>query len=193
MPRKRKSVSKPTQHHIGEVTEKNDTMDIEPLLKQKKVAKGKLTRLVNAVNNLSEKQCTISEIEVFEHDAQALETEVDSLTNSILTSCSDEHYDELETEMHDLLSKLDTLKIALKSELKKLNTNTSVSVMLQNHESQSNVNSQNANVSDDQNCLKLPRIELPVFTSNFLDWISFRDLFLASVGNNKVIVKNCST
>ena len=26
---------------------------------------------------------------------------------------------------------------------------------------------------------------MPVFTSNYLDWISFRDLFLASVKNNE--------
>ncbi|GFT55031.1 uncharacterized protein TNCV_2325401 [Trichonephila clavipes] len=30
-------------------------------------------------------------------------------------------------------------------------------------------------------------IELPVFTSNYIDWISFRDLFLASVGNNSTL------
>ncbi|GFT51090.1 uncharacterized protein TNCV_4490631 [Trichonephila clavipes] len=41
----------------------------------------------------------------------------------------------------------------------------------------------NTNVSN----LKLPRIELPVFTSNYMDWISFRDLFLASVGDNSTL------
>ncbi|GFX85920.1 uncharacterized protein TNCV_2473221 [Trichonephila clavipes] len=54
------------------------------------------------------------------------------------------------------------------------------------------VNDNNTNayqniVNTNVNNIKLPRIELPVFTSNYIDWISFRDLFLASVGNNSTL------
>ncbi|GFU64199.1 uncharacterized protein TNCV_3745671 [Trichonephila clavipes] len=54
------------------------------------------------------------------------------------------------------------------------------------------VNSNNTNacqniVNTNVNNIKLPRIELPVFTSNYIDWISFHDLFLASVGNNSTL------
>ncbi|GFV57412.1 uncharacterized protein TNCV_2299281 [Trichonephila clavipes] len=54
------------------------------------------------------------------------------------------------------------------------------------------VNDNNTNacqniVNTNVNNIKLPRIELPVFTSNYIDWISFRDLLLASVGNNSTL------
>ncbi|GFR20092.1 uncharacterized protein TNCT_37301 [Trichonephila clavata] len=77
--------------------------------------------------------------------------------------------------MHDLFSKLDTLKIILKEEVKKLVRNDNNTNACQNIA--------NTNVNN----LKLPRIELPVFTSNYMEWISFRDLFLTSVGNNNTL------
>ncbi|GFU92013.1 uncharacterized protein TNCV_4224671 [Trichonephila clavipes] len=51
----------------------------------------------------------------------------------------------------------------------------------------SNTNTCQNIVNTNVNNLKLPRIELPVFTSNYIDRISFRDLFLASVGNNSTL------
>lgn len=150
---------------------------MESLLKQKRIIKGKLTRLFTQVNNLQNQQISISDVEVYEQDANSMDIEVNNLNNEILNACSDEDFEKYEQEMHDLFSKLDTLKITLKNELKKCN-NDNISDNISLNTSQKTVNT-------DSNCLKLPRVELPVFTSNYLDWISFRDLFLASVGNNR--------
>ncbi|GFW28898.1 uncharacterized protein TNCV_202211 [Trichonephila clavipes] len=79
-------------------------------------------------------------------------------------------------EMHDIFSKLDMLKIYFKrGNEKKLVKNDN------------NTNACQNIVTTDINNLKLPRIELPAFTSNYMDWISFRDLFLASVGDNSTL------
>ncbi|GFY49774.1 uncharacterized protein TNIN_476111 [Trichonephila inaurata madagascariensis] len=51
----------------------------------------------------------------------------------------------------------------------------------------SNTNTCQNIVNTNVNNLKLPRIEFPVFTSNYMDWISFCDLFLASVGDNSTL------
>lgn len=36
-----------------------------------------------------------------------------------------------------------------------------------------------------QSSIKLPKIELPVFSGNYSEWISFRDLFISLIHNNK--------
>ncbi|GIY68606.1 hypothetical protein CDAR_532941 [Caerostris darwini] len=86
---------------------------------------------------------------------------------------TDSEFDKYEQEMPELFSRLDSLKITLKDELKKLIKNDNSS------------NACQSKVNTNVNSLKLPRVELPVVTFNFIDWISFRDLFLASVGNNE--------
>lgn len=143
---------------------------MEPILKRKKIIKGKLTRLITQVNSLQgQASNSISAIEVYETDVNSLYSEINNLNTDILSTCSDAEYDKYENEMHDLFAKLDVLKITLKDELKKISKN----------DIPSKINSENK-----VNNVKLPRIELPIFTSNYMDWISFRDLFLASVGNN---------
>ncbi|GIX87492.1 hypothetical protein CDAR_463221 [Caerostris darwini] len=146
---------------------------MEDLLKHKRIVKGKLNRLITKVDNLQNQENSISVIEVHENDVNALGNEVNKLNNDILCSCLDDEFDKYEQEMHELFSKLDSLKITLKDELKKLRKNDNSS------------NACQSKLNTNVNNLKLPRIELPIFTSNYIDWISFRDLFLASVGNNE--------
>ncbi|GFQ92440.1 uncharacterized protein TNCT_364381 [Trichonephila clavata] len=114
-------------------------------------------------------------IEVYEKDVNLIDTEVNNLNDNLLSTCTDEDFTGYEIEMHGLFSKLDTLKIILKEEMKKLVRNDNNTNACQNIA--------NTNVKN----LKLPHIELPVFTSNYMEWISFCDLFLASVGNNNTL------
>ncbi|GIY14498.1 hypothetical protein CDAR_293591 [Caerostris darwini] len=146
---------------------------MDDLLKHKRIVKGKLTRLITKVDNLQNQENSISVIEVHENDVNALDNEVNKLNNDILCSCLDHEFDKYEQEMHELFSKLESLKSTLKDELKKLRKNDNSS------------NACRSTVNTNVNNLKLRRIELPVFTSNYIDWISFCDLFLASVGNNE--------
>ncbi|GFQ84411.1 uncharacterized protein TNCT_697521 [Trichonephila clavata] len=148
---------------------------MDAILKQKKIVKGKLTRLVSKIDDLQNQANSESIIEVYEKDVNLIDTEVNNLNDNLLSTCTDEEFNGYEIEMHDLFSKLDTLKIILKEEMKKLVRN--------NNNTNACQNIANTNVNN----LKLPRIELPVFTSNYMDWISFRDLFLASIGNNNTL------
>ncbi|GFR23622.1 integrase catalytic domain-containing protein [Trichonephila clavata] len=148
---------------------------MDAILKQKKIVKGKLTRLVSKIDDLQNQANSESIIEVYEKDVNLIDTEVNYLNNNLLSTCTDEDFNGYEIEMHNLFSKLDTLKIILKEEMKKLVRNDN------------NINACQNNANTNVNNLKLPRIELPVFTSNYMEWISFRDLFLASVGNNNTL------
>ncbi|GFX71496.1 uncharacterized protein TNCV_2694841 [Trichonephila clavipes] len=147
---------------------------MDAILKQKKILKGKLTRLVSKVDDLQNQETSISIIEVYEIDVNSIDIEINNLNDNLLSTCADEDFNVYEMEMHDLFSKLDTLKIILKEEMKKL---------VNDNNTKACQNIVNTNVNN----IKLPRIELPVFTSNYIDWIFFRDLFLASVGNNSTL------
>ncbi|GFT68327.1 uncharacterized protein TNCV_659341 [Trichonephila clavipes] len=147
---------------------------MDAILKHKKILKGKLTSLVSKVDDLQNQETSVSIIEVYEIDVNSIDIEINNLKDNLLSTCADGDFNVYEMEMHDLFSKLDTLKIILKEKMKKIfndnNTNACQNIV-------------NTNVNN----IKLPRIELPVFTSNYIDWISFRDLFLASVGNNSTL------
>ncbi|GFQ69278.1 uncharacterized protein TNCT_501091 [Trichonephila clavata] len=100
---------------------------MDAILKQKKIVKGKLTRLVSKMDDLQNQANSESIIEVYEKDVNLIDTEVNNLNDNLLSTCTDEDFNGYEIEMHDLFSKLDTLKIILKEEMKKLvrnNNNT---------------------------------------------------------------------
>ncbi|GIY00090.1 hypothetical protein CDAR_417841 [Caerostris darwini] len=96
---------------------------MEDLLKHNRIVKGKLTRLFSKVDNLQNQENSISVIEVHENNENILDIEVNKLTNDILCSCLDNEFDKYEQEMHELFSKLNSLKMTLKDELKKLRKN----------------------------------------------------------------------
>ncbi|GFY59315.1 uncharacterized protein TNIN_315161 [Trichonephila inaurata madagascariensis] len=144
---------------------------MDAILKLKKILKGKLTRLVSKIEDFQNQENSVSIIEVYEIDVNTIDIEINNLNDNFLSTCADENFNDYEVEMHGLFSKLDTLKINLKEEMKKLVKNDSNTNACQN-------------INTNVNNLKLPRIELPAFTSNYIDWISFHDLFLSSVGNN---------
>ncbi|GIY00939.1 hypothetical protein CDAR_593731 [Caerostris darwini] len=96
---------------------------MEDLLKHKRIVKGKLNRLITKVDNLQNQENSSSVIEVHENSVNILDIEVNKLTNDILCSCLDNEFDKYEQEMHELFSKLHSLKITLKDELWKLRKN----------------------------------------------------------------------
>lgn len=71
-------------------------------------------------------------------------------------------------------------KTELKEMLKKIDKKSGSSGETSECHSEGNSNSQNSSV-------KLPKIQLPVFSGNYADWISFRDLFLSLIHNNKLL------
>ncbi|GIX74227.1 hypothetical protein CDAR_236591 [Caerostris darwini] len=96
---------------------------MEGLLKQKRIVKDKLNRLITKVDNLQNQENSISVIEVHENIVNALDNEINKLNYDILCSCLDNEFDKYEQEMHELFDKLFSLKITLKDELKKLRKN----------------------------------------------------------------------
>ncbi|GIX96405.1 DUF1758 domain-containing protein [Caerostris darwini] len=96
---------------------------MEGLLKQKRIAKGKLTRLITIVDNLQNQENSRFVIEIYENDVNALDNEINKLNYDILCSCLDNEFDKYEQEMHELFDKLTSLKITLEDELEKLRKN----------------------------------------------------------------------
>ncbi|GIX98538.1 hypothetical protein CDAR_501991 [Caerostris darwini] len=96
---------------------------MEGLLKQKRIARGKLTRLITIVDNLQNQENSRFVIEIYENDVNALDNEINKLNYDILCSCLDNEFDKYEQEMHELFDKLTSLKITLEDELEKLRKN----------------------------------------------------------------------
>ncbi|GFY47473.1 uncharacterized protein TNIN_52081 [Trichonephila inaurata madagascariensis] len=93
---------------------------MDAILKQKRILKGKLTRLVSKIDDLQNQENSVSVIEVYEKDVNLIDIEINNLNDNLPSTCADEDFNDYEMERHDLFSKLDTLKIILKEEMKNL-------------------------------------------------------------------------
>ncbi|PRD31384.1 UNVERIFIED_CONTAM: hypothetical protein NCL1_23659 [Trichonephila clavipes] len=101
-------------------------------------------------------------LKVYEIDVNSIDIEINNLNNNLLNTCADKDVNDYEMEMHDLFSKLDTLKIILKEEMKKLvkndsNTNacpnivnTNIAMKLQKRRSGDQYSEQCSTLSDSQ-------------------------------------------
>lgn len=92
---------------------------------------------------------------------------------------------ELEVSVYSTKDVYETLKeiyIDYKSDLKEIIRNSEIQSNAKNvtSEQQPKGNSNNQPIS-----VKLPKIELPVFSGSYSEWISFRDLFVSSIHDNQ--------
>ncbi|GFR30236.1 hypothetical protein TNCT_736151 [Trichonephila clavata] len=75
---------------------------MDAILKQKKIVKGKLTRLVSQIDDLQNQENSESIIEVHEKDVNLIDTEVNNLNDNLLSTCADEDFNGYEIEMHEI-------------------------------------------------------------------------------------------
>ena len=133
---------------------------MEDLTARKRVFKGKVTRVENAVNSLTKDN--VSAIAVYVDKVQGLINDCAELWNVSAKVCSEEQFVTMDEELALLDSKLTAIRITLKE--------LSVNVV-------SLPSSSGSVVSE----MKLPKIPLPTFSGDLKDWLSYRDLYIASV------------
>ncbi|XP_035211465.1 uncharacterized protein LOC118185689 [Stegodyphus dumicola] len=145
------------------------------VLTKKKVLKSNITTFKAKVNSNLE-QAEILEVKLFETKLNAFNSELRSIYEEIFLLCPEKDCDTFITEQQTIQETLDELWITINKKLQKLSSDSVIETS-----SVAKVNS-----SD----VRLPKLELSTFTGENIDeWISFYDLFKASVDNNPNISK----
>jgi len=143
-------------------------MDIPTLVKKRTLFKGKLARLQTTVNK-HDSDCPIDKetAEALIEDLADIKSKVNAIQEEVAALCSTDDEIEAQVEVSEwFLQKI----IHIKSKLVKIR--------------------ESCNPPDDthrSNNIKLPRMELPLFTGRHELWQSFQDLFIASVETNRAL------
>ena len=141
---------------------------METLLRKRASVKGKCTRLSNNIDKLT--LYDNATVKIYATQADELWAELLAVHDDILGTCDEKCIQENETEFALIADKIDLLKINITHMFKE-----------EPKVVQSECNNINSNVNSH---IKLPRLDLPTFSGSFSDWISFRDIFQATVHNN---------
>ncbi|KMQ83686.1 hypothetical protein RF55_19346, partial [Lasius niger] len=144
------------------------------LLAKKPNLKGQVTRLSGNVEGLSATSIDITRLKLYQEQTQTLVNKVTSYFEELLSLVESDAYPELEKEFHGELTRLDEITITINNLLASIIVPTSNAVP-------------SMTVNNPASSLKLPRIELPTFTGNLIDWIPYHDLFQATVHNNSTL------
>ncbi|KFM77970.1 hypothetical protein X975_07621, partial [Stegodyphus mimosarum] len=92
------------------------------------------------------------------------------------STCDEKDIHKFIEEQQAVQENIDKLWISIKQELSKLDTNVNISVATDSlgHKHEPNIHEG----------VRLPKLNLPTFSGYIHDWLSFRDLFVASIHNN---------
>ncbi|GBO17038.1 hypothetical protein AVEN_2334-1 [Araneus ventricosus] len=129
------------------------------VLNKKKSLKGNVTKIKDKVKD----KLNGAEIQLY---SKKCEKDLSKIFDNILSNCEDEETDKFIEEQLSIQEDIDEIWLSINSQLIKRNSDT-----MSQHSSGENV--------------KLPKLSLPSFNGNIQDWLSFSDLFKASVHNNE--------
>ncbi|GBN54606.1 hypothetical protein AVEN_53101-1 [Araneus ventricosus] len=132
------------------------------VLNKKKSLKGNVTRIKDKVKD----KLNGAEIQLYSKKCEQFSEDLSKIFNNILSNCEDEETDKFIEEQLSIQEDIDEIWLSLNSQLIKPNSDT-----MSKHSNGENV--------------KLPKLSLPSFKGNIQGWLSFRDLFKASVHNNE--------
>lgn len=152
---------------------------MESLIKKRKRIKTKITRAENLTTQLSERNITIGILEVRIEQLKENWREFCRVQDEIEESCAND------IDLEEQQKVMEDMEIRYCLILDKLN-------QLIKDRVQMNHTQENGEVSrGNNNCprVKLPKIELPSFDGNLLEWNSFNDLFSALVDKNPNLSK----
>ena len=114
----------------------------------------------------------VAEVQVQLEDINQLQIELRQWENDILSVCSDENYDEYARDCNAMMTRLKNVKTTLVRFTNAMTPQPAVpNVPLRRG-------------------VKLPKLDLPKFSGNMLEWTSFRDRFVAAVHDDPTI-PNC--
>ncbi|GBO36347.1 hypothetical protein AVEN_204806-1 [Araneus ventricosus] len=146
---------------------------MEPLKTKKKVLKTALTRLRDKVASAVKDADSIA-LRLFESKTSDLFNDFKLLFDSIFVTCKPEELDDFIKEKETIDDSIDELRLNVNRKMNKTDPEHSIS----------SVASCNASVLSD---VKLPTLSVPTFNGKIENWIMFKDMFVASVIENKSI------
>lgn len=140
---------------------------MEALHKIKRRLKANLTRLETAVGKLDKTKTTEIERKVHLDKLEKLNGEFQDLAIKLSDICDDTEYAEHEIDLSNADERIYSLKVDL----------LSMQGPVEAPSSEQFTNSR-------QTEMKLPKLDMPIFSGSTQDWLSFRDLFIAIVHKN---------
>ncbi|GBO39047.1 hypothetical protein AVEN_42407-1 [Araneus ventricosus] len=145
---------------------------MEPLKTKKKVLKTALTRLRDKVASAIKDADSIA-LRLFESKTSDLLNDFKLLFDSIFVTCKPEELDDFIREKETIDDSIDELRLNVNRKMNKTDPVHSIS----------SVSSYASVLSE----VKLPTLSVPTFNGKIENWIMFKDMFVASVIENKSI------
>lgn len=142
-------------------------MSLKEYLVKKRTQKTLLTKLKL---KLSEKDVPKSDLELLKIKFGSIEKEFSSSFDSIFSLCSEKEIETYISEKEEIDEILIDVELDINRKLSKFeNESKSISSCVNLHS---------------ENSVKLPKITLPTFSGNLHEWLSFKDIFKASIHEN---------
>lgn len=139
---------------------------LKELIAKKRVLKTKLTKMKQKLSAL---ELETSDYELFNENLKQLENEFKELFDSLYSVCKEDAIDDYIKEQEEVNDTIDDMAFDLNRKLSKNKT--------KDRSAELNLNSETN--------IKLPKINLPSFSGNLHEWLSFKDIFKASIHQNK--------
>ncbi|GBM05052.1 hypothetical protein AVEN_60237-1 [Araneus ventricosus] len=137
------------------------------VLNKKKSLKGKVTKIKDKVKD----KLNDAEIQLYNKKCEQFSEDLSKIFDNILSNCEDEETDKFIEEQLSIQEDIDDIWLSINSQLVKPNSATV------------------SRTSNGEN-VKLPKLSLPSFNGNIQDWLSFSDLFKASVHKNENLTRS---
>lgn len=135
----------------------------------KRVLKTSVTKLKDKISKADINSCDAENLELFKSKIEKINFEMEELFKTILANCKEEEIDSFLDEKEEIQETVDEMHLVIKKEIAQRSKSSVISC------------SSKPEVTE----VKLPTIGLPSFSGRIEEWLSFRDLFTASVENNK--------
>ncbi|CAG7723204.1 unnamed protein product, partial [Allacma fusca] len=133
------------------------------------------TRLTRAKNKLENQETPLDRVmcEMLDEQLQELRLDLNSCADDIMTTCDDNDAEDHEEVFNEMFDKFNSMKYTLKVMLESFNDPKA--------NIDGAVTSKGPRIHTNSDAVKLPKLELPSFAGNYVDWTAFADLFRASV------------
>lgn len=144
---------------------------MEVNLGKKKVLKSNITK---ATNDLTKGTFDQFELEVYEKKCANFNKECADIFEKVFETCEENDLEKYITEQQSIQENIDKLWVSVKRKTAELKPVSQISVSAKTE----------GTVSE---TIRLPKLNLPSFSGNLHEWLSFRDIFRSSIHNNSAL------
>ena len=145
---------------------------MEGSLSKKKVLKSNITK---ATNDLAKSDALDKfELEIFEKKCSNFNKECSDIFEKIFENCDEKDLEKFIAEQQSIQENIDKLWVMVKRKTAELSPELQTSVQTKIE----------ANVTE---TMRLPKLNLPTFSGNIHEWLSFKDIFRSSIHKNSAL------